>query len=815
GVAFSEPDTVSIALPNQAPIASAISAESSFNGGELAVLDASASSDPDGDRLTYRWQQIAGTAVEIGNGDEARLNVIVPSATETLAFRVTVSDGAAADSAVFSISSRTYAGQANSVPLNPFAGWNYNPAGSETYSSNAFDRSGDLLAVVGWGETTASPDLYILDISAPQAPQVLAGAQLTYLYPPDHISFDGALVALGYSGPNEAVIYEYDTGSPQLALRSQVSLEPAQVRGLDLAGQYLFVVLYIDADTAELRAIDVSDPAAPAPVATAVTTGQYRGNKMRGVTVANDYAYLADGQLLIYDVSGLGSATPTMMHVNTEGERVGCSGGTDQQIAVAGDVAFVTCDNNGLAAIDVSDRARPVHLSQLSMSGWAKGIEVIGDRVYIHCSDAGLRVVDVSDPGSMQVLVNYPTTRDEGRLEVSADGSTLYAGLRDLGLEYFQGTIEPAAWYGGYATEHSCEAVTRDRDLLYISDGDSIRILDATDRSALNEVSEIDVRGDGRLQVVADRLFAADSGSSSGMCIVDVTDPAAPVLLSRSLSGRPLQDLRVSGYHALVGLRDNAIAAVQIGAPAFPVEVARVTTAGVVRKLWQQGDFLFAGELNQVEVLGISDPAHHFGIVNAITFSAPIRFMVSGDYLWAANRRIDVSDPLHPGTAETIRAPTYTGNVWMSGPVGYLATGSSELFVVDYSSTASYRLFAYYRTPGIPQELTMDRDHVFLADGAAGLHVMRRDGLVFDQRHVTAAASAELTYRASWSATDLDLRVACLVTGGSCAVTAVDQGADTANVTWTLPGSAGDHELVVQAGNGSFFVATWDRVTVQ
>ena len=102
-------DTVDIIVQdvNTTPIANAGS-DQTVSEKDVVSLDASASSDDDGDTLTYVWKQTAGASVVLSSTTSAKIKFTAPeiNADSTLTFLVTVSDGkggSATDSVIITV----------------------------------------------------------------------------------------------------------------------------------------------------------------------------------------------------------------------------------------------------------------------------------------------------------------------------------------------------------------------------------------------------------------------------------------------------------------------------------------------------------------------------------------------------------------------------------------------------------------------------------------------------------------------------------------------------------------------------------------
>jgi uncharacterized protein (TIGR03382 family) len=85
--------TVKVVNVNKVPAAQARKLGGSASG-EIITLDASLSRDPDGEQLTYKWEQTDGPAVTLSSDKEPTVTFQAPTTTTnvTLTFKVTVTD---------------------------------------------------------------------------------------------------------------------------------------------------------------------------------------------------------------------------------------------------------------------------------------------------------------------------------------------------------------------------------------------------------------------------------------------------------------------------------------------------------------------------------------------------------------------------------------------------------------------------------------------------------------------------------------------------------------------------------------------------
>ncbi len=130
---------------NHAPVATA--ADQTVTGPVTVTLDGSASTDQDGDALTYKWTQIAGTTVNIANSTSAKATFSVPAVTsdQTLAFRLTVTDAKGLFSTA-NVQVVNKAPKANQAPVvNPMQDITLEAGQTQSLHAQASDPDGDAL----------------------------------------------------------------------------------------------------------------------------------------------------------------------------------------------------------------------------------------------------------------------------------------------------------------------------------------------------------------------------------------------------------------------------------------------------------------------------------------------------------------------------------------------------------------------------------------------------------------------------------------------------------------------------------------------
>lgn len=120
-LSLGSPECATSASGNQAPVARIRVDPGALTGAGTVTLSAAGSSDPDGDGLSYRWQQLAPESLQASfsdpNGLETSALLPEPAVTTGYVFELVVSDGELSARAQISVTQQPVASSAEACPL--------------------------------------------------------------------------------------------------------------------------------------------------------------------------------------------------------------------------------------------------------------------------------------------------------------------------------------------------------------------------------------------------------------------------------------------------------------------------------------------------------------------------------------------------------------------------------------------------------------------------------------------------------------------------------------------------------------------------
>lgn len=264
--------------------------------------------------------------------------------------------------------------------------------------------------------------------------------------------------------------------------------------------------------------LDVSDPTDPEPI------GEYFGKgEATEIEISGENAFVANGKggLEIFDISDSSYLRP-LGSLET-GEFVG-------NVAVAGDMAYLAEDESGLRFVDISEPKNPTPVGFFSMPGAIIDMDLQEGVAHVAYGDEGFLSIDVSDPvnGVVVGMSRPPDLRADG--VVVEDGMAYVLYSCDL-LRIYDisgpGNHEPVGEYEG-------GGCNRDIDVsdgkAFVIEWSRLKIIDVSDPANPVLLGSIVLNGDMEAVTVSGDL-AYVSADYRGVYVIDVSDPTNPIVL--------------------------------------------------------------------------------------------------------------------------------------------------------------------------------------------------------------------------------------------------------------------------------------------
>ncbi len=151
-------------------------------------------------------------------------------------------------------------------------------------------------------------------------------------------------------------------------------------------------------------------------------------SEVRGIHVDSEYLYFADGfdGFRIYSITG--EKPQPVSVLDTEGWNCDCF--------VLGDVAYLADGGNGLKIVDIADRKNPTLIGAVDLGALTRNVHAVPGTVFAAVHTSGIAAIDVSDPARPVVAAKYRTV-DDGR-GVYVDDRFVYLASGSGGVYIFK-----------------------------------------------------------------------------------------------------------------------------------------------------------------------------------------------------------------------------------------------------------------------------------------------------------------------------------------------------------------------------------------
>jgi hypothetical protein len=589
------------------------------------------------------------------------------------------------------------------------------PLGRLEVDSTSFPR----LEVSGSHAFVVSANgLEIIDCSNPRRPARIGKFTTSSLAQDVEIVSGYGYLATAYQGL--LVLDLSDPANPQLLGSSPGS----SLWAITIAGDYALATGSPPNGTgAGLQVFDVTDPTTPRWVAWAAT-----GGFPYNLAVSGNHAYVADvsgdvGEgLVVFDIS---SASAPRRVGRYDMEQTG--GAFD--VAIVGSMAAVAGNGAaGLVLLDIRSPDNPQLLGSFQTWGEADDLAIDWPLIFVADHTGGLQIIDASDPSNPRRIGRYSEVGITRSVDVSGHYAFLADELQGLQIVDLSDPAHPvhAARFNieGYATK-----VRAHSHYAYVAIGKSVKIVDVGNPSAPRHVSTISTPGEVKdITLCPHRAYIttrAGIAGSSGLHIVDVSDPAQPQTVGYYGAQDPvICEIPIHGVTTLgryLCLVDSyALHILDVSDPTKPTRLGRCEslTLGSKDAVAVIGNLACVVSHDEaiLQIYDISVPERPRPLASRRTSGRPFGIKATGNYVCVADgpaglKIFQVTNPANPERRAAIPTRGMAVAVESVNEFVYLAGLNDGLYVFDLTNPAApvwvgwcpdhFRLSSYVPTPDL------------------------------------------------------------------------------------------------------------------
>lgn len=371
-----------------------------------------------------------------------------------------------------------------------------------------------------------------------------------------------------------------------------------------------FAVLGLSTDwpAGKISVIDISDVNNP------IETDEYDLTEYaQDIQASGQQVYLADGDngLVILEIDTTG--TPVLISTYD-------TPGRAEKVAIRNEVAFIADGTGGLLALDVTDPSEPELLGTYETDGNFVDIQLHGEVAFLVDNGNGqLRTVNIQDPTAPTEMATTDWEWSAEAVAVSGNIACLINGSKGLLLADVTNPQNPRITRTEDLPTYPISGALSGSDL-FLVDKSRFWIYNVVKPttpviSGTCELEQITFDWGDQPQVAVAGNLAVIANSEDGMSVVDISDPANPLVLGHyTPSGSAVvTDVALQGNRAgLLTTVDGQgrLYLLDLTDPANPAELGSVDTPGDARHLSLHDTTAFVADgAAGVQVLNIANPA--------------------------------------------------------------------------------------------------------------------------------------------------------------------------------------------------------------
>lgn len=422
-----------------------------------------------------------------------------------------------------------------------------------------------------------------------------------------------------------------DKFNPALLSKNFISYH---VKGIKVTGDYAYVVC-----EKSLVVIDITNSAAPAMV------GEYGSILINDLDIVDDRIYgTTTAGLTVYDIDGF-NIIGSYDNPNTTPYR---------WVKVDGEYAYVT-DSAGLSILNISDPNGIYNISACPLNYSPIDMQIFGDYVFT-LSYGQLDLINVTDKSTPEIVSTFYD-----------DSVIANVYNRNLYCDNMRAYVSCASMIDGFI------------------------ILDFTDPADLTPVGIFNslICGWPRgFDIVGDLAYIA--GEDSNFVVVDISNPADPIVLGKCTSPSFALDVKVSGNYAYVADNSGGLMVIDVSDPYEPYAVSTYNTPSYARDVNVVDNLAYiADKESGIIIFDISDPLNPIMLGEADTPGPSIKFAVQGDYAYVADGNfqvINIANPSNPYHIFEYITPKSSEAIAVEGDYAYVTVDKIGLYIFDISN---------------------------------------------------------------------------------------------------------------------------------